>query len=376
MATYDLPTALIPQVSSFGLQKAGVQFRSPFNGTLQSLDLAAERWACSLTSPAKSHANAGAAEAFLNVIAGGVNKVRIYHPARPVPYGTLRGSPTIGTAAAIGDSTLSLVGCATHNLILGGSFEVDANANGIGDGWSAYANGTTGTVTRSRDTGPYSGQLSSYVQQVSATGLGTTASDRMGITQEISVSGYGGMPFTFSTYLLGATTGLPMARLYIEFYNGGSFLSTSESTVAPNGSSFTRFSRSGTIPSTATRAVCYIWAEQRSGGVAGSSTLFIDGVQFELASSATTFASPATLLAGDMLGSSGQLFQVAENATANDAGAMTVTLVNRVRAAISSSTAVTWNKPTAEFVCPAMLNRSVFRPGLMEGAVLDLEEAF
>ena len=60
--------------------------------------------------------------------------------------------------------------------------------------------------------------------------------------------------------------------------------------------------------------------------------------------------SPATgtLLAGDMLGVGNLLFMVATDCVAV-AGVITVPIVNRVRAALSSGASVTWSKPTALF---------------------------
>ena len=200
MAVYDFPEALKASVASFCLSKAGVQFTSPFNGTTQSVGFVAERWKCSITTPGIATGQSGATEAYLNLLAGGLNFLRIYHPGRPMPAGTLSGSPIIQTAAARGATQIVLGNC---------------------------------------------------------------------------------------------TPG-------------------------------------------------------------------------------------ATLKAGDMLGVAvgTQLFQVAFNCTANLAGTMTVPIVNRVRAGISAGAAVTWNKPTALFCCPAMRNDTVHRPGYLDAAAIDLVEVW
>lgn len=81
----------------------------------------------------------------------------------------------------------------------------------------------------------------------------------------------------------------------------------------------------------------------------------------------------ATLLAGDMIGVSGQLLQVAADATANGSGVITVTLVNRLRAAITGGSAVTWDRPTVPFrlvSSPAVLHV----PGYAESVSLDFAE--
>lgn len=56
-----------------------------------------------------------------------------------------------------------------------------------------------------------------------------------------------------------------------------------------------------------------------------------------------------TLLAGDMIGVSGLLLMVASDCTANGSGVITVPLVNRLRAGLLISAAVTWDKPSTMF---------------------------
>ena len=58
--------------------------------------------------------------------------------------------------------------------------------------------------------------------------------------------------------------------------------------------------------------------------------------------------STGTFLRGDMLGVGGLLLRVGEDAAASG-GVVTVTLANRLRVALSSAAAVTWNMPTAPF---------------------------
>lgn len=62
-----------------------------------------------------------------------------------------------------------------------------------------------------------------------------------------------------------------------------------------------------------------------------------------------TAAPGATLLAGDMLGCAGQLFQVRDDVVANGAGYMNVFLVNRSRVGAPKDTPVVWYRPTARF---------------------------
>lgn len=81
----------------------------------------------------------------------------------------------------------------------------------------------------------------------------------------------------------------------------------------------------------------------------------------------------ATLLAGDMIGADGLLFQVAQDAVANGVGTLEFPIVNRARRGIVAGSAVTWDKPTAPF---RMLSTGSvnYQPGYADGVSLDFAE--
>lgn len=122
MATFDLPSSLKPTTMEWGSIKAGVQFRSPFNGNVESVEFPGERWRASLTFNLGTPALAGQAEAFFARLAGGSERVRLRHFLRPVPVGTMRGLPTLNAAAARGD--LQLLINTTGTLRAGDFFKV------------------------------------------------------------------------------------------------------------------------------------------------------------------------------------------------------------------------------------------------------------
>lgn len=200
MATIDWPAAIEPQQFTAGLRKAGLQFRSPFNGSTQSVDFVAERWVFSLTLRPRRlrDGSPGAHEALMNYLAGGVERVRCWHFARPQPLGTARGTITLSAQATRGATSLQITG---------------ATASG-------------------------------------------------------------------------------------------------------------------------------------------------------------------TLKAGDLLGLGGQILMVKDDVTLNGSGAGTVAIVNRVRATNNIGASVTWDKPTAEFVMPANFAGASYRPAILEGMPLDLEEVW
>lgn len=119
MATITWPTSLIPQTVGVSLRKAGLQFRSPFNGTTQAIDFVAERWVLSLTMPPKRRSTSGQVEALLFSLAGGIERVRCWHFVRPVPLGTMRGTPTMTSQAVRGDASLAITSLSGYTLKAG-----------------------------------------------------------------------------------------------------------------------------------------------------------------------------------------------------------------------------------------------------------------
>ncbi len=106
MSTFDWPATMLPQTCAIGSKGAQAQFTSPYNGSTQVVSFVAERLVLSLAMPARRTANAGAVEALIFKLRGGVNRVRCWHFARPQPVGTMRGTPTLATTVNRGDSVL------------------------------------------------------------------------------------------------------------------------------------------------------------------------------------------------------------------------------------------------------------------------------
>jgi len=115
------PSALTPAGVEWRLQKAGVQWRSPFSGSLQVGDFVGERWEVniSLRGEGRVRARSGLLESLLMHLSGGANQIDIWHWIRPMPLGTLRGSPTLKVVTVRGDSTLVLTTAAGATLLPG-----------------------------------------------------------------------------------------------------------------------------------------------------------------------------------------------------------------------------------------------------------------
>jgi hypothetical protein len=89
---------------------------------------------------------------------------------------------------------------------------------------------------------------------------------------------------------------------------------------------------------------------QPAGTVRGSPTLASTAAQGASSIVVQTSVS-ATLKTGDLLGLvGGHLVMAAEDATANGAGLLTLNLANRLRASVTGGTAITWYRPTADFM--------------------------
>jgi hypothetical protein len=111
MPTIDWPEALIPQTAQLSLRKAGAQFASPFNGTTQAVDFLAERWTLSASLAQMSARNPRGVDAFCNLLAGGVERVRVwpFHTGG-VPRGTARGSMQLAGSTVRGANQLQING--------------------------------------------------------------------------------------------------------------------------------------------------------------------------------------------------------------------------------------------------------------------------
>lgn len=119
MATW--PDSLYPAGLEWRLMKAGTQFRSPFTGSLQSVDFVGEYWSVRMQLKGEGWRRqfSPLLEATLGYLAGGVNQVDVFHWVRPVPRGTLSGSPTVQTTTARGQTQLLVTTTTGFTLLTG-----------------------------------------------------------------------------------------------------------------------------------------------------------------------------------------------------------------------------------------------------------------
>lgn len=83
-----------------------VLFRGPFG--VQAMNTAAPLWRASVVFDLLDQVEAGAYQALVMQLSGARNNLEMWNLGRPQPLGTMRGSPTLATAASIGATTLSI----------------------------------------------------------------------------------------------------------------------------------------------------------------------------------------------------------------------------------------------------------------------------
>lgn len=161
MATIDWPAGLIPQTAQLTLRKAGTQFASPFNGSVQAFDFVAERWVLSGSLAPQAARNPQGVDSFCNTLAGGIERVRVwpFHTGG-VPRGTLRGAPTLQTTVTRGATQLALTGCRAGANV----FRESALAATFLDGWGAG----NGTIAYNATTDPLGGNTAATLTRTAA----------------------------------------------------------------------------------------------------------------------------------------------------------------------------------------------------------------
>lgn len=171
MSLISLPAGFRPSSVSLRLHTNQRVNAAPFGGSEQAVDLLNDRWLMSLRLPATLQAESAAREAFLAALRGQVNTCALWHFVRPVPRGTMRGSPTLSAGAAQGAASIAITGGTASGTLLSGDMlgvgglllmvAADVTLNGSGAGTvtlvnrlrTALSNGAA--VTWSQPTAPF-----------------------------------------------------------------------------------------------------------------------------------------------------------------------------------------------------------------------------
>lgn len=136
MTALTWPSNMIPASCEFGLQRQVVPHRSQISSQYQAVELGSEFWKLNVNMASQVQSDAGAMEAFFNQLVGGVQTVTAWHFRRPVPQGTMRGTPTLNAAAAQFAKTILINTTGTLKAgdmfgVSGQLFQVAADANPV-----------------------------------------------------------------------------------------------------------------------------------------------------------------------------------------------------------------------------------------------------
>lgn len=122
MADIAWPASMRPESMVWTIQKAGVSFRSPYAGSIEAVTFPGWFWTISATIPNRLSTDGAEVEAFWEGMAGAEDAVLVYHWLRPVPRGTMRGTPVVNATAVRGDQVLKITTAQT--LLAGDLFKV------------------------------------------------------------------------------------------------------------------------------------------------------------------------------------------------------------------------------------------------------------
>ncbi len=104
MSTLTMPAAPGFRASRFGLIANTQTFRSPLDGTVQTLELTGARWQAKYELPPMTRAQAAAWIAFLTDLLGSAGRLYGFDPDARAPRGTALGSPQVAGAGQSGRS--------------------------------------------------------------------------------------------------------------------------------------------------------------------------------------------------------------------------------------------------------------------------------
>lgn len=346
MTVIQAPLTLQVGAQSFGQIRHDIAESSDATGATADRLLGVPRWVMSMGGKeAMTLAAGGEWEALLIKMRGSVNRLAAWDFNRPAPLGTARGAIVLASSAVAGAVSVAVSGAlAGVNLVRGGSFEVDSNADGLCDHWlvsvgGAGDGGRAHSLTRQSS---YAVAQGTYCQEVQITAATNTNDSVLYLQTRIAVSGSTTYTLRGSLYANVSSKAHFMLRQYDA---GGSVVgSDTLSAYAPNGSAAFLTSSVTTEPTAATMDIAV-------RGITLVGEFFrVDALQFELGAAATTFAGQATLLPGDWLQigtpglSTSQLVKVTDSVTLNDIGSGTVLFEAPLRWAIASGQPVGWER--------------------------------
>ena len=127
MTTIAYPTTDLYRPSEFTLtltRNIVGRKRNPFTRRRQVIEHPGPLWAATIIYAPDYHADRAGIEAFWNRVSAAVNKVSMWHFARPTPRGTLQSNTTTAASASAGASAISLNATTGLTLLAGDMMEI------------------------------------------------------------------------------------------------------------------------------------------------------------------------------------------------------------------------------------------------------------
>lgn len=369
MTTYTWPNAQWAKPAQCNLQVIDNLQRvneSPLSGYTQSLAMPGTRWGWSLTWPPQNAADREQLEAMLISLDGRANRVRLWDFKRPRPRGTIATSGvTLASTAAQFSTSLDLAGCLAANNLLRASDALSAAP------WSTFH----ASVTANQNTSPFGGVIADKVQSLAA------GNDF--VYQAVALTP--GQTYTVTAYIanFGGTSGSKI--LIRQAVDNGEARFTWTGPSITGTELVTGVAADATVDSagwwrvrlTFVAAESVAWVRVYPDTANAGGNISTCAVQLEAGASPTPYLGSPTLLRGDWLGLSSQLVRAVEDATANDAGQMTVQVRHMLRNSAASGSAVTLERPTALYMRTESGLLMPRQPGLAEPELqCDFVEAF
>lgn len=98
------PEDILPVRAVFALRSNTATFRSPYNGSVQTLERPGAAWEASLTLPRLTHAKARVLFAFLAQLRGQAGRFRLWDHSHPRPTGAVSAPPLVNGGNQTGTS--------------------------------------------------------------------------------------------------------------------------------------------------------------------------------------------------------------------------------------------------------------------------------
>lgn len=120
MATIALPSSFRPESFSMRMSTNQRTFASPFGGSEQVNDMLNDRWTATVSIPRRGSDTQAGIEAFVNAMRGQTNTCNLWHMQRPVPRGTMRGTPTMYSNPALQGADFIIINATVGSTLLAG----------------------------------------------------------------------------------------------------------------------------------------------------------------------------------------------------------------------------------------------------------------